>query len=421
MPTRRLAALLILLAACVGGDSGQGGERASGPVAPTSHDSSGVTIDEYGADIAARAPLVTVDTTPLYRAGAGNDAIDLAPFGDVGLLSDGGMVAVDRARTQMLLFNADGSLRGMAGKSGEGPGEFRAINRMFVVPGDSIVAADVGPRVAIFSARGELARTFAVPIVSEFPTQHTLTGRADGDRWYLAPFSTATNGPPEMMPNVDRPVSIGLVGESAGPGGPWDTLTTVRPIPQVRATMHLGGQAREILTVPLYSRNPSAVLVGQGELAIADGGPWEVRIYGANGLARIIRAPVARIPVTAAMIDASVTGRVAAVRRQRPDLPDSVLVQIELTFREQPVTDTLPAVSRLMPASADVIWLVEPVITGADSLRATAISLSRGVIGRLELPDPGNVAALGPDRMVIRRFDPATGEITLVGYRLNMP
>ncbi len=421
MPVRRLAAQLVLLAACAGGDGGTGGERATAPIAPTSHDSAGVTIDEYPADIAARAPLITVDTAPLFRAGEGSDSIDLAPFGDVGLLSDGGTVAVDRGRTQLLVFNADGSFRTTLGKPGEGPGEFRSINRMFVVPGDSIVAADVGPRVAIFTAAGDLARSFTVPIVSEFPTQHALAGRAAADRWFLAPFSTATNGPPEAMPNVDRPVSIGLVAESAGPGGAWDTLTSVRPIPQVRATMHLGGQAREILTVPLYSRNPSAVPVGQGELAIADGGPWEVRIYGGNGLARIIRAPTARLPVTAAMIDASVTGRVAAARRQRPDMPDSILVQIEQTFREQPVTDTLPAVSRLMPASEDVIWLVEPVVTGVDSLRATAISLTRGVIGRLELPDPGNVAALGPDRMVIRRFDPATGVITLVGYRLNMP
>ncbi len=420
-PLLRCLALL-LIAACSGTGTGGSTDRATAPIAPTSHDSAGITIDEYPADILARAPLVGFDTVPMMRAGADVDSIDLGPSGDVAVLHDGSLVAVDRSRTQILVFGPDGGLARMLGGPGEGPGEFRQIDRLFSVPGDTIVAADVNRRVALFTPAEGFARTFTVPAVQQFPTVHALSGRADATHWFFAPVTTAGNGPAEMADASMTPVSIGLVSDTAGVAGRWDTVGTVMPIRLVVATMHFGGQERQVSTVARFSAISGAAAMGDGGIVVWQGDHWTLQVYGAEGLERLIRAPLARIGVTPAMVDSSITNQMASLRASRPDLPDSIFTQGEATLREQPVADSLPLVGRVYGSPSDLFWVAEAVWPGTtDTLRATAVSPTRGVVGRLIMPIHGTPVAFGSDRIIVREIDPETGLVALVAYRLTMP
>lgn len=417
-PLRRCLLSLVLIAGCAG-EPGSSDGRADGPIVPATRDSAGVAIAEYPADVLERAPLVGFDTVPLYRAGVGIDSIDLSQARDVALLSDGRIVAATRRDNQLLLFANDGRLERVFGRTGEGPGEFQQIDRMFVVPGDSIVAVDYTGRTSIFSPDSGYIRTFRLPTVKEFPTVHALTGRAGGD-WFLAPAWSASNGPPEFAARNDQPISIARVSESAGVAGAWDTVGTMFPTPQVVHTLRIGGQDRELATEANFVARPMAVAHGSDGLVTAQGDRWEVRIYDHSGLRRVMRADRPRVAVTPALIEAHVTSRLARMRESRPDLPDSVWTDAEASLRSQPNADSLPAMVRLHATASDLIWLVDHTMPGVDTVWATALSPSRGVAGRLVMPTRSYPVAFAEDRVVVPQQDD-DGLVTFAVYRLQVP
>jgi hypothetical protein len=60
----------------------------------------------------------------------------------------------------ILQFDRAGMLRFRAGRSGEGPGEFRRVARLLVTPGDSLVVLeDAPPRAVLFDPSGAHVRT----------------------------------------------------------------------------------------------------------------------------------------------------------------------------------------------------------------------------------------------------------------------
>lgn len=417
-PLRRGLLTLFLIAGC-GGEPGSSGGRADGPILPTTRDSAGVTIAEYPADVIERAPLVGFDTVPLFRAGVGLDSVDLSQARDVSFLSDGRIVAATRRDNQLLLFANDGSLEAVFGRTGEGPGEFQQIDRMFVAPGDSIVAVDYTGRVSIFSPDTGYVRTFRLPTVKEFPTVHALTGRA-GEDWFLAPAWSASNGPPEFAARNGQPISIGRASESAGVAGTWDTIGTMFPTPQVVHTLRIGGQDRELATEANFVARPMAVAHGSDGLVTAQGDRWEVRIYDHSGLRQVIRAERPRVPVTPALIETHVTSRLARMRESRPDLPDSVWTDAEASLRSQPNADSMPAMVRLHATTSDLIWLVDHQMPGVDTVWATAVSPSRGVLGRLALPARLYPRAFAEDRVLVPQQDD-DALVTFVVYRLQVP
>ena len=69
-----------------------------------------------------------------------------------------------RRKDQLLVFDSVGTLVGRLGKSGEGPGEYRNIQRVLVGDADSIYVLDNGlGRVTVYNPSLVLARTQVVP------------------------------------------------------------------------------------------------------------------------------------------------------------------------------------------------------------------------------------------------------------------
>lgn len=72
-------------------------------------------------------------------------------------LSDGTLVVLDMYR--LLFFDANGKLARIAGRRGQGPGEFSQTRWICVIDGDSLMVRDTGGRTTIWSAEGQHVRT----------------------------------------------------------------------------------------------------------------------------------------------------------------------------------------------------------------------------------------------------------------------
>lgn len=104
----------------------------------------------------------TVSPEPLLELGAVEGDPDHV-FGSVRsarLLPDGRVVVADRDGRSIRVFGRDGDLAAAMGDEGDGPGEFRALAAMWVVPPDTIQALDPArPGVTTFLADGTLVGT----------------------------------------------------------------------------------------------------------------------------------------------------------------------------------------------------------------------------------------------------------------------
>ncbi len=135
----------------------QGSARAQ---VPTVRDSAGVQITENPAREAFRINLKLGDSPILDVGGLHDDNPDAEFDASRGYLrgvrlSDGGLAVVDV--NHIKYFDASGTLRKVAGRGGDGPGEFRDLNAICRTRGDTIVVADRS-RLGVLDKHGTFIR-----------------------------------------------------------------------------------------------------------------------------------------------------------------------------------------------------------------------------------------------------------------------
>lgn len=136
-------------------------DRADAPEQYTVRDSVGVTIVESAAPAWAEGAGWSLADTAHLRIGEtdapGHDLYDVR---SIVRLSDGRVAVANSGSSEIRIFSGDGDLLQTLGGPGEGPGEFRSLWRMFLLPGDSLLVTDISlDRLTVFSAGGELVRT----------------------------------------------------------------------------------------------------------------------------------------------------------------------------------------------------------------------------------------------------------------------
>jgi hypothetical protein len=111
-------------------------------------ESTGPTWQEGQAWTIASQPMLTigsVEGTPeyeLYRASS------------AARLSDGRIVVANGGTNELRFFDRSGRHIASVGRTGEGPGEFRDLQRVWTLTGDSLLAYDFMPaRLSVFSRR----------------------------------------------------------------------------------------------------------------------------------------------------------------------------------------------------------------------------------------------------------------------------
>jgi len=157
-----IVVLTVVVGACGPTEAGTWGERPAPE--PAVRDSLGVSIVEYssleGAD-SASWQIVMPDTVRFGKVGMleGDPAYSFGrTWGNI-LLSDGRVAIADRLAPAIRIFLPDGSIETSVGRRGEGPGEFVAIQGMYRIGSDSILAFDRGNRWSLFQASGRFVRS----------------------------------------------------------------------------------------------------------------------------------------------------------------------------------------------------------------------------------------------------------------------
>lgn len=271
--------------------------------------------------------------------------------------------------SELRFFDERGIYRATGGGTGRGPGEFRSITSVLVLPGDTIVVWD-SPlrRVSRFTAMGELIATRTIDL-STF----------SGDRFGFESPALMPNGSffADGWDRSARYVERGLVREvmRAAILDPAAQRSTFLGEYVSGLVFRRGAEAQ--LVVPLAPSHHYAV--GTNRVAVGSSESPTVDLFDLRG-DRLNTVRVAERPtgVTPSMIDAYYE----SVARHST-LPRQVR---ERLIAEVPKPDTLPYYSGLMLDAEDRLWVGDYVIGDEDERGWTIFDASGRRHSRVVLP-----------------------------------
>ena len=127
----------------------------------TLRDSAGVAIVENeGAQWSENEAWVVAGSPHLEIGSTERPGQDLYEGTGAVRMSDGRVAVANSGSSEIRIFSDTGELITAIGGPGDGPGEFRSLNHIFLLPGDSILASDFAlDRLSVFSPHGDLVRT----------------------------------------------------------------------------------------------------------------------------------------------------------------------------------------------------------------------------------------------------------------------
>ena len=318
-------------------------------------DSAGIQIIDNASPVWT-APAWQVDSTPGLDLG-GRGAAEPFQFEqlvDGAIEANGNIIAADRGRAQVLVYDEDGSFRMAIGRKGDGPGEFRGLIAV-AATGDSIIAFDWrSARLSIFNAgTGQLldAVQLKAPGDNRHPIYtYKMAGLAD---------STVVLAPWSFMPH-----------HSGGNRVYWDSTAALlyglngrlirRGAPYMGAEMYDGPRGATLRPFGAFF----SVAVAKGYIYVGDGRNYDICVYRATGqLERIIRRHWTPRPVTDQDRSAEVEGYVR--RAGFPSVDDPRATQLRRMLENAPFPRNMPAFLGLIVDDSGDVWVrrYEPIGT----------------------------------------------------------
>ncbi|MGH7426950.1 MAG: 6-bladed beta-propeller [Candidatus Methylomirabilaceae bacterium] len=294
----RLVLACACLAACVGGASeGQGAWAAA--------------IDTVNGVIRVRNPARPRCVTPGHverdltiGTASGDASYEFAKVWDVAADERGGIYVADPGRREVLAYDSTGRFRRIIGRSGEGPGEFRAPTGVEWRDGVLAVLDYVVSRVSFFTADGVLVRDTTLrgvryPGSFAWPMSHRLLVQV-GPNWMSPPV------PGEY--GIGRLLSIGL--------GTTNALDTFVVWSDSGASAHFAAPGVSLVAEVPFGARAVWAPNHDGGVFFAKGTDYTIRQYGPDGaVRREIQRLHTRISVSARERD-SVQARVASYDRR---------------------------------------------------------------------------------------------------------
>jgi hypothetical protein len=186
---RYVIPLAILLTAC-------GKEKPAEPVAVS--DSAGVHIVTNRVAAWTPATQWKVGGKPTLQIGGGitDTSALVGPVAGAFRMRDGRVVVADQGSHSLRWFSADGKLLHVAGRQGDGPGEFRYIGKLLEI-GDSIAVYDgMQQRLSMFDANGTFATMLHLTGGDELPLGLAPIGRLSTGQWIATASTTYSMGAP---------------------------------------------------------------------------------------------------------------------------------------------------------------------------------------------------------------------------------
>lgn len=413
----RRTALLLLLAAC-GTGTGANDGRATRPLEPASRDSAGVTILEHPADALARAPLITIDSTPIATfAGDVNDAArDVSTINGLAFLASGDLVGFDRDEGQIVVLRAASGERVRLGHNGAGPLELGMIQNLVVGPGDTLVITDgSNGRFVIATAEAGPLRTESIAEADGMRGATTI-GRSSAGAYLVRKYNFEF-GASQSEAATRRMITLG----QWRPGN--DSVAGAFDAPGPLMQMHVEGRQGQVMSVSLMSIalawNPSYLAWGDG-IVEARGDRYELDRHDTTGALRSrIVLPMAPVPVTTEIWARSVDRSLERMNRIDPIEPDS-LAPMRERMLAGPHADTLSAYGDVAVTPNGTVWVLDQPLLRDSGWAATAFDRDGRILGRVEAASGQPPIAWGDDRVAFKSEDDL-GIATITLRRLHLP
>jgi len=338
-----------------------GDTQISSPAAALRRDSAGIEI----VDNPEHAPDTlqwSLDTVPRVAIGdeSRGNAYTFAMIVAVERFSDGRIIVAEGHRSALgiRVFDSLGIHLHDLGRRGQGPGEYASIRDLYVLPGDTLVAAsiyDTGPLI-YYDGHGSHARTV---LRTDFPPDSALgqyrivsvLGAFDDGAllamlgwqpgWASAAMRTREVGVPHFFADTAKLIR----------GHPMTApLAVYGVVPRERGVFYPRGmRVSGFHDLYIYAQ-PSFAIRGMHVL-VAGGEAFEIREYAPDGgLARIIRKQHTPVPIGRAWADSVVRASRAAFRRY----PDLHWI-LDAPVPEPPAA--APAIDRLVVDDDGNLWV----------------------------------------------------------------
>lgn len=327
------------LAACGGANAGEwaGTVRDSAGVAIVENPATGIWRPGEAWRVVEELRIGVAEGDPEYQFGN---------IVGVDVDSDGRIYVLDQQAQQVRVFDAQGTLVRTIGRGGSGPGEFSpGAGPLFVVRGDTVLVPDVLlQRVSWFVLSGDETGSFPLPMAEGIPVAWGMTpdGRVAHQRMPL---------PLPGQPQTEVPTETPIVAR--GTDGSSDTLAMIPAGQSVR--LQGGG-----MQVRMFDPEPVWDIAADGSVLVAVNTDYSIEVRRPGGaLARVIRKPFERAPVTAADRDAFME-----LFREGWKQMGATPEQIKMAEQMISFGDYYPALARIKAGPGSTIW-VQQIKTAA--------------------------------------------------------
>lgn len=348
-------------------------------------DSVGVRVVENSAASWSQESAWHVKDSAIVDIGSisGPDPYQLFDVRGARRLSDGRIVIANAGTGELRFYGGEGRYLYSAGGKGGGPGEFMRLDRIFITPGDSIVAYD-RPNVRIFDREGTYLHSV---LIGGFGSEtflglrpvgllgsHVLILSAWPDYWKLN-FTDGVNRKPGAYAAFDFST------------GAFDSLGTY---PGYTTYVERTGQG---VSQRVYPFGKSAEIVAGGDrIVIGDNKVYALEVQDGRGrLQMIIRVQRRAIPVTAELLERWIEERLVPY-----DATPQQRAQWARDFRNLPVAKTQPAFGSLAVDREGNIWVQDYQVAG-EAWTYQVLSGDGIWLGGVRLPDTLEPLDIGDD------------------------
>jgi hypothetical protein len=414
---RSYIVLAAILTAC-GDPAGTAGGRATTPLEPTTRDSAGVALYEHPADALDRAPLITIDSTPLatFRGSVEDPASDISTIFFLTFTSVGDLVGYERTERQIVVLGTAPQSVTRFGKRGAGPLEIASGGAFTLLSGDTILFKDgVNNRLVLAHPVGGVIRTIPLAEVSGIMNAGPL-GRL-GDSTYLfsehiSHFGNET--PQDGLAEQEQGLALWHFGA--------DSVHQVATVPGYQLYRKVNpGSGRGGWTSVGYT----LLLAGytyldawDNQFVVAARSSWQVDRRGAEGrLTSSIRIPLPPRLADDALVTMAIE---AAVASDLEYSPDANVDSLRESIAARPHADTVGVFESISPTPDGRLWLLDFRLQGADGWAATLINRDGRIVGRIVESTGDRPVAFGNDRLAFRSED-EDGIATITIRKLNVP
>ena len=256
-------------------------------------------------------------------------------------LSDGSIVVGNRGTKELFFFDSNGRFVRVAGRQGDGPGEFQRLFGLFRCENHTLVVLELS-RMSVLNREGKFLRTLPL-----------LTGRMPQSRSVDAVSPDCSAG--LFLGNVSpRPELVQGVNDlqatvfwAAFQDGSRDTIATV-----VRDQAHIWERGGELMDIWLPFAESAVWAASGDEVVVGHGTSFEIEVFERSGrLRQLIRWDAVRSPVT---------------NQDRDDLSEWLEGFFEQAPEERqywppveriPLPAAKPAYARILASSGGTIWV----------------------------------------------------------------